>query len=75
MRSADTAGAVAEAGSAMPSASAHTDIVFAVYIPAHDPAPGQAARSMSCSSPSVISPAECAPTASNTSWIVSDLPR
>jgi hypothetical protein len=48
--------------------------VFAVYIPAHDPAPGQAARSMSCSSPSVMLPAAWLPTASNTSWIVSDRP-
>ena len=74
VRSAVTAGGVAEPGSAMPSASAHADMVFAVYMPAHDPAPGQAARSTASSSPSDISPAACAPTASNTSWMVSDRP-
>ena len=74
VRSAETAGADASPGSVMPSASAQADMVLAVYIPAHDPAPGQAARSTASRSASDILPAECSPTASNTSWIVSDRP-
>src|ERR1019366_1907055 len=74
VRSADTAGGVAEPGSAMPSASAQADMVLAVYMPAHDPAPGQAARSMARASASDISPAAWAPTASNTSWMVTERP-
>ncbi len=48
--------------------------MFAVYMPAHDPAPGQAARSTASRSASDICPAACAPTASNTSWMVSVRP-
>ena len=67
VRSAETAGADASPGSVMPSASAQADIVFAVYMPAHEPAPGHAARSTASSSSSDIEPAACSPTASNTS--------
>ncbi len=74
VRSALTAGGEAAPGSAIPSASEQADIVFAVYIPAHEPAPGQAARSTASRSASDMSPAAWAPTASNTSWIVSVLP-
>ncbi len=74
VRSALTAGGEAAPGSAIPSASEQADIVFAVYMPAQEPAPGQAARSTASRSASDMSPAACAPTASNTSWIVSDLP-
>ncbi len=74
VRSAETAGADASPGSVMPSASAQVDIVLAVYMPAHDPAPGQAARSTASRSASDMVPAECSPTASNTSWIVTALP-
>ncbi len=75
MRSADTAGAEDSPGSVMPSASAQADMVLAVYIPAHDPAPGQAARSTASRSAADTSPAACPPTASNTSWMVSVRPR
>ena len=54
----------------MPIASAAAAIVLAVYIPAHDPVVGHAARSTWSSSSSLIVPFPCAPTASNTSWIV-----
>ena len=74
VRSADTAGGDASPGSVMPSASAHIDIVLAVYMPAQEPAPGQAARSIASRSASETSPAACPPTASNTSWMVSDRP-
>ncbi len=60
------AGAEAEPGRLIPSASAMEDIVLAVNIPPHAPSPGHAARSMAPSSSSVIVPAAHAPTASNT---------
>ena len=74
VRSAETAGAEDSPGSVMPSASAQVDIVLAVYMPAHEPAPGHAARSTFSRSSSDMAPAECSPTASNTSWIVIDFP-
>jgi len=40
----------------MPSASAAAAMVFAVYIPAHEPSVGQACRSISSSSSCVIRP-------------------
>ena len=57
-----------------PSAISIIDIVFAVNWPPHAPAPGQARLSTSCKRASSILPAPCAPTASNTCWIVIDLP-
>ena len=49
-------------------------MVLAVNCPPHDPAPGQAAASTSARRASSIPPALCAPTASNTSWMVIALP-
>ena len=49
-------------------------IVFAVNWPPHAPAPGQAPASTSHSPASESFPAECAPTASKTSWIVTSFP-
>ena len=60
------AGAEAEPGRLMPSASAMDDMVLAVNIPPQAPSPGQAAFSISVSSCSVIAPVAHAPTASNT---------
>ena len=57
-----------------PSISPAIDIVLAVNWPPHAPAPGQATSSSARSSLSVMRPAEHAPTASNTSWIVTSLP-
>ena len=54
VRSEDVAGADDEPGSAMPSASAAVAIVLAVNMPPHEPAPGQACRSISVSSATVI---------------------
>ena len=59
----------------MPSASPTQAIVFAVYMPAHEPVVGHAARSIARSSSSSIVPFAWAPTASNTSWIVTSRPR
>ena len=42
--------------------------------PPHAPAPGQATLSSSCSFSALNEPALCAPTASNTSWIVTSRP-
>ena len=42
------------------------DIVFAVYMPPHEPLPGHARRSISAKSVSFMRPAPCAPTASKT---------
>ncbi len=64
------AGIDADIGSDIPSASEIAAIVFAVNMPAQDPAPGQAARSSSPRSASDIVPAETDPTPSKTSWIV-----
>ena len=57
-----------------PSISPAIDIVLAVNWPPQAPAPGQATSSSARSSASVIRPAAQAPTASNTSWIVTCLP-
>ncbi len=54
----------------MPIASAAAAIVLAVYMPAHEPVVGHAARSIWSSSSSLMVPFPCAPTASKTSWIV-----
>ena len=64
------AGGVADPGSDMPSASATDDMVLAVNMPAQDPSPGQAARSMSSRSLRWMRPAAQAPTASKTSWML-----
>ena len=61
-----SAGGDAVPGRLMPSASAIELIVLAVNMPPHAPSPGQALRSISPSSSSVIVPAAHAPTASNT---------
>ena len=47
MRAAETAGVVPLPGSAMPMASDRQFIEFAVYIPAHEPQPGQELHSAS----------------------------
>jgi hypothetical protein len=54
----------------MPRNSSAVDIVFAVNWPPQAPAPGQATDSSACTSSADIVPALWAPTASNTSWIV-----
>ena len=59
----------------MPSTSNAIAIVFAVNWPPQAPAPGLAWFSRSVSSSSVRSPAAWAPMPSNTSWIVTSLPR
>ncbi len=59
---------------AMPRQSSATAIVFAVKWPAHVPPAGHACRSSSSSSARVISPRSSAPTASQTSWIVTCRP-
>ena len=58
----------------MPSTWKAIAIVLAVNWPPHAPAPGLATSSSACSSSSVIFPAAWAPTASNTSWIVTSAP-
>ena len=57
-----------------PSSSHTIAIVFAVNCPPHAPGPGQALFSSASSCASVSFPAACAPTASNTSWIVTSRP-
>ena len=59
----------------MPRKSITSAIVFAVNWPPHAPAPGHATSSSACTSSSLIVPAARAPTASNTSWIVTSRPR
>ena len=59
----------------IPSTSNAIAIVLAVNWPPHAPAPGEAWFSRSVSSSSVRSPAAWAPIPSNTSWIVTSLPR
>ena len=51
------------------------DIVLAVYIPPHEPAPGHARRSTSSRSASFILPAQKLPTASNALTTVRSSPR
>ena len=58
----------------MPSASMAEDMVLAVNMPPHDPAPGQARRSISRRSLSAILPAFNCPTASKTLTIVRSCP-
>jgi hypothetical protein len=62
--SASSAAIVDEPGRLIPIASMAEDIVLAVNIPPHAPAPGQAFRSISPSSFASIFPAACAPIAS-----------
>ena len=62
----NTAGTVPFPGSPIPSASVRQFIVFAVYIPEHEPQVGHAISSTIFSSFLVISPASYCPTASNT---------
>src|SRR3712207_3040074 len=69
-----SAGGVALPGRDIPIASLIDAIVFAVYIPAHDPAKGQATFSRVFNSSKVIFPALYVPTASYTSCIVTDFP-
>jgi hypothetical protein len=58
----------------MPRNSQAVAMVFAVNWPPQAPAPGHAESSISHKSASDILPAACAPTASNTSWIVTSRP-
>ena len=58
----------------MPRKSITSAIVLAVNWPPQAPAPGHATDSSACTSSSVIRPAARAPTASNTSWIVTSRP-
>src|SRR5262249_2116169 len=58
----------------MPNASLTHAIVFAVYIPAHEPAEGQAESSKLFNSSILILPASKAPTASYTSCTVTARP-
>ena len=58
----------------IPIASKTEDMVLAVYMPPHEPAPGQARRSTSSSSASVILPALNCPTASKALTIVRSRP-
>ena len=55
-------------------ASTAEDMVLAVYMPPHAPAPGQAAHSIPCRSSSVISPVLNLPTASNALTMSTGLP-
>src|SRR5579884_1910011 len=73
-RRGSSAGIDALPGSDIPSASTQDAIVFAVYMPPHDPAPGQATHSSRYSSSAVIWPRAYFPTASNTSTIVTSRP-
>ena len=61
-------------GRLMPSASMAEAIVFAVYIPPHDPAPGMAQDSTSSNSFWVIVPAASLPTASKIETMSTSLP-
>ena len=65
-----SAGTIAAPPGEIPSASNAQAIVFAVNWPPQAPAPGLATSSSDRSSSSVIFPAEWAPTASNTSTMV-----
>ena len=58
----------------MPIASPTDAMVLAVNMPAHEPAPGQAARSMARSSSEEIRPSDSAPMPSKTSTIEMSLP-
>ena len=65
VRLAYAAGIVPLPGSAMPMASHRQFMLLAVYMPEHEPQPGQVPRSNSSSCSSSIRPALRAPTASN----------
>ena len=65
IRPLSTAGIVPLPGSAIPTASARQFMLFAVYMPEHDPQPGQTFSSYSRSSASSMMSAFLAPTASN----------
>ncbi len=69
-----TAGTIARPEGEMPSTSKAMAIVLAVNWPPQAPAPGEATSSISVSSSSVMRPAAWAPTASNTSWMVTRSP-
>ena len=69
-----SAAIVEEPGRLMPIASNAEDIVFAVYIPPHAPAPGIAFLSIASSSSFGSRPASNWPRASNTLTIVRSLP-
>ncbi len=72
--SASSAAIVDVMGKLMPSASKADDMVLAVYMPPHAPAPGHAWCSMPSKSSSLILPAFLAPTASNTLTTVRSWP-
>ena len=72
--SASSAAMVDEYGRLRPIASNAEDIVFAVNIPPHEPAPGHARRSTSSSSAASIRPALNSPTASKTLTTVRSRP-
>ena len=65
---------VEEYGRLIPIASIAEDMVLAVYIPPHEPAPGQAWRSTSSNSASLILCALYSPTASKALTIVRSRP-
>ncbi len=69
------AGTAALPGSDIPRASPIEAMVLAVNIPAQEPTPGQAIRSSSRSSRSVMLPWEAAPMPSKTSTIDTSRPR
>ena len=69
-RSSATAGTMPDPIGAIPITSYAQAIVLAVNCPPHAPGPGLATFSSSASSSSDMSPLAWAPTASNTSWIV-----
>ncbi len=71
---ASVAGTSPSPSGAMPRSAIAVAIVFAVNCPPHAPAPGQARSSSAARSPSVMRPAAVAPTASNTSWMVTSRP-
>ncbi len=68
------AGTLPLPSAAMPRNSLAIAMVFAVNCPPQAPAPGHAASSSVHISASLSVPAALAPTASNTSWIVTGLP-
>ena len=70
-----SAGTIELPAGEMPSTSNAIAMVFAVNWPPQAPAPGLAWFSRSRRSSSERSPAACAPMPSNTSWMVTSLPR
>ena len=72
--SSSSAAMVEDPGRLMPRASMAEDMVLAVNMPPHEPAPGQALRSTSRSSAASIFPAACSPTASKTLTMVRSRP-